>query len=205
MIPLAFLGGALVGAAGLLSVALLDAKETESSFPSSLKNLESLDDEEVTSLLLDYSIAANLLSAKCNMLEFESVGLHLTSFKKDDDSLFQKAANTVYDGLARTGRSMRCNQLGRLKDEAVNLYRRYHGVFKQANALLCERGMSPVDLRPLRAGVRKVSINNAIDNDDWYLDFDAAADNIRTFLEKSSAIAEQPIAIFEGRENSSAH
>ena len=158
-----------------------------------------------TRLLLDYSIAANLLSVKCSMLEFESVGLHLTSLKKDDDSLFQKAVNTVYDGLTRTGRSMRCSQLGSLKNEAVNLYRRYCGVFKQANALLCERGMSPVDLRPLRAGVRKVSINNAIDNDDWYLDFDAAADNIRTFLENSSAIAEQLIAIFEGRENSSAH
>lgn len=204
MIPLAFLAGALVGTAGLLSAALLDVKKTESSFPSSLKNPESLDDEAAR-LLLDYSIAANLLSAKCSVLEFESVGLHLTSFKKDDDSMFQKAANTVYDGLARTGRSMRCNQLGSLKDEAVNLYRRYRGVFKQANALLCERGMSPVDLRPLRAGVRKVSINNAIDNDDWYLDFDAAADNIRTFLENSSAIAEQLIAIFEGRENSSAH
>lgn len=58
----------------------------------------------------------------------------------------------------------------------------------------------PIDLGPIRSGIKAISVNNAIDNEDWCFDFSTAADNIRNFLDKSSAIAEQFIDIFEGME-----
>ena len=202
MIPLAFLGGALVGAAGLLTVALRDGEKTESALPSSLKHPGRLDEREIAALLADYSLAAISLSGKCNQVEVESGDLHFTSIPLDDDTLLQKVANSIGDGLTKTCRNMRCGQLNDLKEEAVSLYGRYRGVFRQANTLLCKHGRAPIDLGPIRSGIKAISVNNAINNEDWWFDFSAAVDNIRDFLDRSSAIAEQFIDIFEGMKNS---
>lgn len=200
MFPLVFLGGAIAGAAGLVTAALLDDKKTESAFPPLLKTPEHLDEEDVSSLLGDYALKANMLSIKCSDVEVKSCDLQSTSLELPDDSMFQKIANTVCNGLTRTCRGIRCGELNALKEEAAKLYGRYKGIFRRANALLRERGRSPLDLRPLRFSVEKITVNNALENDDWCLDFDEAVDVIRDFLQKSSDMAEEFIAIFEGTE-----
>lgn len=203
MIPLAFLGGALVGATGLLAVALRDGDDAESALPSSLKHPEGLDEREVASLLADYLRAAIKLSGKCSKVEMESSDLHITSISLDDDSLLQKMSNAVEDGLTRVGRTLRCSQLNDLKTEASRLYGTYRGVFRRANVLLRERGGETIDLRPIRFESGEISVNNALDNDKWCLDFGAAVDTIRNVLDKSSAIAGQLIGLLEEMDNPS--
>lgn len=200
MLPLVFLGGALVGAAGLVAAALHDDKKTEAAFSPLLKAPEALTEDEVASLLGDYALKANLLSIKISQVGIESAALQGTSIELPDDGMFQKIANSIGDGLTKTARHLRCNELENLKDEASKLYGRYRGVFRRANALLRERGRTPIDLRGLTLSKAKVSVNNAIENENWCFDFEDAEEGIRSFLEKSSEIAEQFIAIFEGRE-----
>lgn len=197
MIPLAFIGGALVGAAGLLAVALRDGDDAGSALPSSVKHPERLDEREVVSLLAGYTRAANKLSAKCNTIEMESSDLVMASISLEDDDLLQKMSNVVEDGLTRVGRTLRCSQLNDLKDEASRLYGTYRGVFRRANALLCERGGENIDLRPIRFESKEISVNNALDNDDWCHDFGKAVDSVRNVLETSSTIAGRLIDLLE--------
>ena len=198
MIPLAFFGGAFVGAAGLLAAALCEGDGAGSKSSSSLKDPDRFDEREVADLLAEYSLAATRLSMKCTQVEWESSDLHVASLSLDDDGLLQKMANIAEDGLTKAGRSLRCSQLKDLKAEASSLYGTYRGVFRQANALLRECGGETIDLRSIRFASSEVSVNNALDNDDWCLEFGAAVDNIRNFLDTSSAIAEQLITLLEG-------
>ena len=191
MLPLVFVGGAITGAAGLLAAALWDKHNTESEYSPALKTPQELDAQEVRNQLYVYFMKAQEIHRSCSMAVAEATKLQGTSIALPDDGLFQKAVNTLDDGMNRVCRGLRESHLRDLKDESRRLYHRYRGVFQRANAILQERWETPVSLKGITFEGQKFAIDNSLENEDWCWDFDELADQIRAFIDTSCEIADQ--------------
>lgn len=191
MLPLVFIGGALTGAAGLLGAALYDKHKTEAEFSPLLKKPESMTADEVEKQLNSYFFKAQAIYSECNKTVIEGSELIFTPIPLPDDSIFQKAANILGSAGNKFCRRNRVRELETLMEDAHKLYGRYKGVFKRANAILQERGNTPVDLSPISKSQKTPAVNNSLENDDWSLELEACADAIRDFIETSCAKAEE--------------
>lgn len=200
MHPVAFLTGAAVGATALFAAAMYDSKKTESLYSPLLKTPGKLDAPEIVTQLNAYFFKAQQLYSKCNDIVQESCELISTPIELPDDSLFQKAGNTVAGKLNGICRKMRAGQIMDLKIEAQKLYNRYKGVFLRANELVGSAGINQVDLECLKPGKEKFLINNSLENDDWDIELNNAADVIRDFLDNSCNTAEKFIGLLENNE-----
>lgn len=197
MLPLAFIGGAVTGAAGLLAAAMYDSHKTESEYSPLLKAPESLDADEVTRQLNIYFFQVTSLQLKCSKLLMDAGGLAITSMSLPDDGLFQKVAKALDDGVTGISRRLKEDDLLTLKKDCQRLYGRYRGVFQRANAILREHGKSSVSLKPITFTGQDFSINNSLDNENWWEDFDALVTKISDFVETSRAIAQQLTEMLE--------
>ena len=83
------------------------------------------------------------------------------------------------------------NSLLDLKKEAEQLYAEHRAVFASANALLKQHVAQQVSYKELVFSDKDFSLNNALTNDDWILEFEDLADKIRDALNKSADVAEQ--------------
>lgn len=197
MLPLAFIGGAVTGAAGLLAAVMYDSHKTESEYSPLLKAPESLDVEEVTRQLNIYFFQVTSLQLKCSKLLMDAGGLAITSLSLPDDGFFQKAAKVLDDGMTGIGRRLKADDLLTLKKDCQRLYGRYRGVFQRANVIVRERGKSPVSLKPITFTGHDFSIDNSLENENWWDDFDALVTKISDFMETSRAIAQQLTEMLE--------
>ena len=200
MLPLAFIGGAVTGAAGLLAAVLYNSHKAESEYSPLLKTPEHLDAAEVVGQLNVYFFKANSMHFKCSEIVMDSIHLAFRSIPLPDDGFFQKTANVIGDSMTGVCRGWRRDALLALKDDCQKLYGRYRGVFRRANAILRERGETPINLNAITFKGQDFSINKSLENEDWHLDFEALADRIRDFLDTSCAIAEQLVGILERKD-----
>lgn len=197
MLPLVFLGGALTGAAGLLTAALWDKHRTESQFSPILKNPKELDAKQAAKQLNQYFFKAQALYSECNKIVMESCELIITPIPLPDDSLLGKAGVVLGSHANKWCRGWRESQLKDVREEAKNLYARYKGVFKRANELAIQKGAPAIDLKSISYSASSMSIDRSLDNDNWDREFQDFADTIREFIENSCNIAEKLIDILE--------
>lgn len=199
MRPLAFIGGAISGAAGLIAVALWDQKRTESAFSPLLKTPGELDARDTAKQLNCYFFKAQQLYSKCNQIVMDSTHLISTPISLPDDGVFQKAANFLGGGATRACRGWRENELRNLKVELKNLYGRFRGVFRRANQLIADKNGSQADLKALGCMDSDPMIDNSLDNDNWDTEFMAFADSIRGYIERTCEAAEKLISQLDER------
>lgn len=197
MLPLAFIGGAVTGSAGLLAAVMYDSHKTESEYSPLLETPESLDADEVTRQLNIYFFQVTSLQLKCSKLLMDAGNLAITSMPLPDDGFFQKVAKVIDDGMTGIGRRLKQDDLLTLKKDCQRLYGRYRGVFQRANAILRERGKSPVSLKSIAFKGQDFSINNSLKNENWWEDFDALVTKISDFAETSRTIAQQLTEMLE--------
>lgn len=197
MLPLAFIGGAVTGAAGLLAAVMYDSHKTESEYSPLLKTPEHLDTEDVTRLLNIYFFQITSLQLKCSKLLMDSGHLAIPSMPPSDDSFFQKVAHAFDDGMTGISRRLSQDSVLTLKNDCQRLYGRYRGVFQRANTILRERGKSPVSLKPITFKGQDFSINNSLENEDWWDDFDALVTKISDFVDTSRNIAQKLTEMLE--------
>lgn len=202
MRPLAFLGGAVAGAAGLAAAAFIDHKVTESKFSPALKRPETLDAKQVAAELNNYFFKQQAVLSECNRIVIESSDNILTPLPLPWDNALRKAANSLGGGLSKVCRKESVGRLLSCKKQAEELYARYKGVFERANALLVESGHSAI-VHPEDFFSEKIpQMDNSAENEDWGDEFDKLADEIRNGIEQSCNIAEQLIEALEpSREN----
>lgn len=192
MRPLAFIGGAIVGAAGLLGAALYDSHKTESQYSPLLRTPEKLDAAGVSDQLNAYFFKAQALYSKCNQIVLENSDLIVGPVRLPWDNSVRKAANAVAAKLGKLCGKYNIHQLVECGKEANLLYSRYLGIFERANSILKERGRSPLDL-PDKLAVPEVSNSD----EDWDSSFEIAADRIRDTIEASCNLAEQLLEMLE--------
>lgn len=197
MLPLVFIGGAVTGAAGLLAAVMYDNHKTESQYSPLLNTPESLDVEEVTRQLNIYFFQVTSLQVTCSKLLMDSGHLALTSIPVSHDGFFQNAAQVFDDGMTGISRRLRQDELLTLKKDCQRLYGRYCGVFQRANAILRERGKNPVSLKAITFKGQDFSINNSLENEDWWEDFAARVATISDFVDTSRNIAQQLTEMLE--------
>ncbi len=197
MLPLAFIGGAVTGAAGLLAAVMHDSHKTESEYSPLLKTPEHLDAEEVTRQLNIYFFQITSLQLKCGKLLMDAGNLALPSMPLPDDGFFQKAAKALDDGMTGISRRLRQDDLLTLKKDCQKLYGRYRGIFQRANAILRERGHSPVSLKAITFKGQDFSLNNSLENEEWWEDFDALVTRISDVMETSRTIAQRLTEMLE--------
>lgn len=193
MQPLAFIGGAIVGAAGLLGAALYDSHKTESQYSPLLRTPEKLDAAGVSDQLNAYFFKAQALYSKCNQIVLENSDLIIGPVSLPWDNSVRKAVNAVAAKLGKLCGNYNIHQLMECGKEANQLYRRYIGVFERANSILKERGRSPLEL-PDRLFPEKLAVPDASgSDDDWDSSFEIVADKLRDTIEASCNLAEQLI------------
>lgn len=190
-----FLGGALVGAAGITAAALLH-KENDNPLRQ-LGNIEDLGVDDLIGKLNRYVIKAHALSIICSSVVMKSTDLQATPIDLPGDDLLTRIGNMVGGTMTVVSRQWKRDALLDLKKEAEQLYTQYSGVFAKANTLLEQFGMGQISCKGIVFGKRDFSLNNELSNDDWILEFDALADTIRNFLNMSTTVAEQLIASLE--------
>lgn len=197
MLSPSFISGAIAGVAGLAAATFIDHKITESKFSPELKTPEGLDAAHVTSELNSYYFKGLALISKCNKIELENSNLIVASVSLPWDNPLQKAANAIGGKLAKVCRASGVSQLLACKKEAENVYGRYLGIFERANALLAERGRSPLPVAKRLFSVENVKLNCSVENEDWHEDFDKLADHIRDTIDQSCELAQQLIETLE--------
>lgn len=197
MQPLAFIGGAITGMAGLAAAAFIDHKITESKFSPELKTPEKLDSKQVVAELNNYFFKQQAVLSECNKIVIESCDNIVTPMRLPWDSALQKAANSIGGGLSKVCRKWSVSKILDCKKQAEELYRRYRGVFDRANALLTEAGRTAITHPASIYTGKDPQVNNAAENEDWGDEFEKLADEIRDGIEHSCNIAEQLIAALE--------
>lgn len=198
MHPLMFIGGAVVGAAGLLGAALYDKRRTEAKFSPLLKNAAGLDAAQVIEQLNDYYLKSNALSIKCSGVLVENCGLHGPWLgAMPDDDFLHKAFADIDRHVTPVMRKWTVGQIADLGEEAKKLYIRYKGCFERANALIAAQGERQVDLSGIKFPAQKFSLDNSVQNDNWGFDLDELADIVRNYLDHSADIAEKLVQLLE--------
>lgn len=197
MLSPSFITGAIAGVAGLAAATFIDHKITESKFSPDLRTPEGLDATRVTSELNKYYLKGQSLITKCTMIEVENSNLIVSSVQLPWDNPLQKAANIIGDKMAKVCRANGVSQLLACKKEAENVYGRYLGIFERANAILAERGRTPLPASKRLFSDENVKLNCSVENDDWHEDFDKLADHIRDTIDRSCDMAQQMIEMLE--------
>lgn len=192
MLPLAFIGGALFGAAGLAVAAMVDKQKTEAGFPPSLKRCAELDRHDISMLLTDYYIRENQLATECGVLVAEC-GNCYPAIEMPDENLAEKVFRLADNVMTPKIRKWDHDKMLSLRDEAQKLYARYKPAFLRANKLLREEGQSPLDLRAITFKGVDFSLDNSAENENWVFDLLDLSDKIRNFLDISGDIAEKMI------------
>lgn len=204
MLPLVFIGGAVTGAAGLLAAVMYDNHKSESAYSPLLNTPEHLDAEEVTRQLNAYFFKASSLHLKCSQIIGDSSHLIFTSVPLLTDGFLERAVNAFGDGMTGISRRLRQDDLVTLKKDCQRLYDRFHGIFQRANTILQERGKSPVSLKSITFKGVDFSIDNSVENEDWWEDFSALTDKIQNFLDTSCKIAEQLVEMLKQEDDPAA-
>jgi hypothetical protein len=104
-----------------------------------------------------------------------------------------RVGNAIVGKMTEISRAGKQDAVLAAKKEAEQLYLRHRGVFARANAVLEQHGMQRVSCKGITFSGQAFSLNNALSNDDWVLEFDALVDKVRDFLDKSTEAADQLI------------
>lgn len=197
MQPLAFLGGAIVGAAGLAAAAYVDHRITEAKFSPDLKRADTLNAEQVVRELNSYFFKVQGIYSKCNKIVLENSELVVTPMPLPHDNIIHRVANSIGGRLASISRGSSISQLLECQREANKLHGRYLGVFERANSILTEKGMTPFTLTKRLFTDKTVALDTSIRNEDWDTEFETIADNIRDTLDEACNHTERLIAMLE--------
>ena len=182
------LGGALVGVVSLATAAMLNEKSSDSLSPS---KINAFDADGLAAQLNSYFSKANFLALKCSNIVIESGKFHHSHIDLPDDDILIRAGNKIGGSMTVVMRKWKMNSLLDLKKEAEQLYAEHRAVFASANALLKQHVAQQVSYKELVFSDKDFSLNNALTNDDWILEFEDLADKIRDALNKSADVAEQ--------------
>lgn len=197
MQPLAFIGGALTGMAGLAAAAFIDHTITESKLSPDCQQAEFLDSGQVVKELNGYFFKAQQLYSDCNKIALESSNLILTTATMPWDNFFRKTLSSLGGKMARVSRGCGVGELRGCGRKAQKLYAHYAGVFARAKSILSERGRSTPEI-PASLDVGKFGhLDNSISNDNWDIEFEQYVDHVRNSIEKSCNMAEQLIEMLE--------
>lgn len=197
MQPLAFIGGAITGMAGLAAAAFIDHKITEARLSPDCKQAEALDSGQVVKELNGYFFKAQRLYSDCNKIALESNNLILTSATMPWDNFFRKSVSSLGGKMAQVSRKCGIEELRECGKKAQKLYSHYSPVFERAAAILSERGRT-VPVVASRLGIGRIGpLDNSISNDNWDMEFDQYVDMIRNSIEQSCNMAEQLIEMLE--------
>ena len=197
MLPLAFLGGAIVGAAGLATAAYVDHRITEAKFSPDLKRPDTLSAEQVVQELNSYFFKLQGIYSQCNKIVLENSDLIVTPVPLPYDNTIHRIANSIGGRLTSISRSSSISQLLDCRREANKLHERYLGIFERANYILAEKGMTPLTLTKRLFTEKTVSLDTSVHNDDWDTEFETIADNIRDTLDEACDQTERLIAMLE--------
>lgn len=197
MQPLAFIGGAITGMAGLAAATFIDYKLTESKFSPELKTPEILDRNQVIRELNNYFFKQQTVLSECNRIVLESSDNIVTPMPLPWDNALQKAANAIGGGLLKICRKGNVGSLLKCQNKAEEIYTRYRGVFERADNLLADTGRASLPIPSRIFEGSGVKVNNAPENENWIDEFEMLADQIRDGIEHSCTIAEQLIEALE--------
>lgn len=189
-----FLGGALVGAAGLAAAALLDKSSSapELPGPSCGDSAAGLDARGAVDALNEYFFKAHELARRCSTLSMESGELCMGPIELPEDSLLEKAANAIGGGLTRVVRGFRAEDLRSLHRQAAQLFSDYRPVFTRGNDLLKGAAMAGVGVSTKELDIRD-RLDNSLENEDWFDDLDEGCSRLNTFLTESADAAQELI------------
>ncbi len=197
MLPLVFLGGAIAGAAGLTAAALYNSHKSEFQYSPLLKTPDVLDAAGVVRELNNYFFKAQSLYTACNKVVFDCSELIFTPVPLPWDNVVRRTLNRIGGGMNSFGRKNGNSRLCKLKEEAITLYGRYKGVFLRANELAKTMGRTPLQLDVIKFDDVTHELDNSVTNENWDEDFEALADSIRNFLDRSCDVANQLIDMLE--------
>ena len=186
-----FIGGTLLGAAGLAAAALAHDKISGTEPAPKADRIRAMDAAEISRQLRIYFFKATSLSLKCTGLFSESAFSDFPSINFPDDGFFTKMGNKIEGGMNRICRGMTKSQVLDLKNEAKKLYRQHRNLFIQANNILYQKGVAGISLADLTLDDQHFVLNNAMDNENWLDDLHVLCEAISAFLTKTADVADQ--------------
>ena len=145
-----FIGGALLGAAGLTAAALFDAKCNPRPALPEPDKARSMDADSVADGLSEYCRRATTLNLEqCIKLMPDG---SMPPIYLDDADILDRVRTRVAEGLCFLDRKFKMSALRGFHKDAVKLYRQHRCLFVRANAILKGHGKEGVDLKALEAG-----------------------------------------------------
>lgn len=192
-----FLGGALLGAAGLSAAVLLTQNKEDAAEPHvnfTPDEASRMDAQEVIEHLDAYFSQSCGLGIQSSLSCFDCGDLSSGSIHLPDDGLFTKVENRLVDALVCVGRKSKEQDLRLARQRIEGLYQRYRPVFVRANRLLSAQGVSGVSLKDFTLADHEFSLKNSIDNENWCdeaLDLNSCLDD---FISKTTEAANKLVS-----------
>lgn len=145
--------------------------------------------ENIKKELLAYNIQAYNLINKCTAIQSEICSLGNKSISGFDDSVLEKAKNFISDKLVGVGRTLFVSRLNDLKKEYLDFFNKNYNLFERVNEFLKTKGENTIDINSFDYDL-KLSIDNAVENDEWILDFSELCDKLRHFMQSTIDIVD---------------
>lgn len=195
-----FLGGAILGAAGLTAAALIDDKLNPKPTLPDPDEARSMSVEAVTRGLSAYCMRASALSAETSASIRQKVDAEpMRDF--EDDSILDRMRNRLGGGVCIIDRKLRLSSLRDFLSDAEKLYRQHRCLFVRANVILRENGLHGVTLKNLTPRKRTSSLDNSVANEDWrdqFNDFlEAVEDYITATIDAANLLCDKLEALSE--------
>jgi len=203
-----FLGGALLGVAGLSASVFLFKDEnedagTEQKVDFTPESATGMSAAEVIGHLNEYFMKSNVLGMKSSASCF-SVGdlgdSQVAQFSTPETPFWEKARDWACDQCRRVGRKGKEMDLRDFRQRVEGLYQRYRPVFVRANRLLAAQGIVGVPLKEFTLENEDFTLNNAMSNEQWSDDALALNDKLNGFISRTTEAANTLIRKLEALE-----
>lgn len=190
------LSGALLGAAGLTTAALLTSdrnavgETAEQDVNFTPDDTARMDAAEVTRHLNVYCVKCSKLGIKGAGFPMDCLDLQCGSISTPYDGPLVKLGNKVSDTLMTIGRKGKEQDLRILRQHIEELYQVYRPVFVRANRLLAVKGITGVSLKGFSLADRNFSLNNDAANEDWDEELLTLLDVLQDFVNRTTGAAD---------------
>jgi hypothetical protein len=176
-----FLGGAILGAAGLTAAALIDDKLNPKPSLPDPDDARSMSVERVTSGLSAYCMRAAALNTEKTASIRQKVDAEpMRDF--EDDGILDRMRNRLGGGVCLIDRKLKVSSLRDFLSEAEKLYKQHRCLFVRANVILREHGIQGVSLKTLAPRKRTFTLDNSVSNNDWHYQFDDSLEVVQDFI-----------------------
>ena len=182
-----FVGGALVGMAGLAAVACLTDKEDEKK----ISLVDRPDDDSIDALsaaLSSYCRKAHRLAMRVNEFSLDCDKYITGSFTFDSDGLLTRLTNAIGDKMVVISRASCVSSIRDLKRECENYFAEHSYLFAKANEVFRSKNMPEININ-VPAPNMDFSVDNAIANENWSMDMGKLCDVLHDYVTKTAVLA----------------